>query len=160
TWKRRCFRYCDILELNVREILRQRVLSPLARPERRDGLDDFLIQLRRMQGELERVKVLGSVLPGNLAVIASKQSLEEAHSVARLTVMALTFVPLSFVASLFSMQGDVAPGGRKFWIFFAVALPLLALVFLSAFAGVLLRWKRWTHNTGTTVYPKGTASSL
>ena len=73
-----------------------------------------------------------------LSITAFLQLLESRHAsletkhVSRLTVLALTFVPLSFVSSLFSMNEVFSPGGPLFWLYFAVATPVLLLVFIAA----------------------------
>jgi hypothetical protein len=49
-----------------------------------------------------------------------------------LTLVALIFVPLSFTSGLFSMGDDYLPGRDQFWVFFAVAIPLIILIFAIA----------------------------
>jgi hypothetical protein len=58
-------------------------------------------------------------------------SLPETANVTRLTYLAIIFVPLSFTASLFSMNTEIAPGSRGFWIHFCVAIPLTLVSFLA-----------------------------
>lgn len=60
----------------------------------------------------------------------SRRSILEAINVRRLTYIALIFVPLSWVASLFSMSDAYSPGHRNFWVYFATALPLVVIVLL------------------------------
>lgn len=61
-------------------------------------------------------------------LINTRQSMMEASHVKQLTYVALVFIPLSFVSSLFSMSDKVAPWGPDFWLYFTVAIPLLAVV--------------------------------
>ncbi len=68
-----------------------------------------------------------SVVTSVLQITDTRRSLKEAANVTRLTYLTLLFVPLSFVASLFSMNGDVS--AHDLAIYFAVALPLCAMVF-------------------------------
>ena len=49
-----------------------------------------------------------------------------------ITTLALVFVPLSFISSLFGMKDVNAPGGGLFWVYFAVAVPVTLLVYLVA----------------------------
>lgn len=63
-------------------------------------------------------------------LLDSRRSMLEAANVSRLTYIALVFVPLSWVASLFSMSDNYSPGHEHFWVYFATALPVLLLVLL------------------------------
>jgi len=67
-----------------------------------------------------------------LQLAESRRAYLETKNVSRLTTVALVFVPLSFVSSLFSMNEVFTPGGPLFWLYFAVAFPVLILVFLVA----------------------------
>lgn len=74
-----------------------------------------------------------------LQVTDTRRSLMEAANVKRLTYGALVFIPLSFVAGLFSMSEKVPPWSEHFWVYFAVAVPLVLLVLgiaLYPFKGV------------------------
>lgn len=42
-----------------------------------------------------------------------------------MTYVALLFVPMSFIASLFSMNEDYALGRSHFWVYWVTALPVL-----------------------------------
>lgn len=78
---------------------------------------------------------LESMLPtvtSLVQIVDSRRSFAETANVSRLTVLALIFVPLSFVASLFSMNQDLGPGGNHFWLYFAVAIPVTIVVVLLA----------------------------
>lgn len=66
-------------------------------------------------------------------LLDSRRSVREAINVRRLTYVALIFAPLSFVASLFSIPDEIAPGKQRFWVYFAVAIPL-ALIILAVSA--------------------------
>ena len=72
------------------------------------------------------------VVTSLIQIVDTRRSFAETSNISRLTYLALAFVPLSFVASLFSMNSDVAPGGQHFWIYLAVAIPVSALIFLLA----------------------------
>jgi Mg2+ and Co2+ transporter CorA len=73
-----------------------------------------------------------SVVTSLIQIIDSKRSLMETTNLSRLTYLALVFVPLTFVSSLFSMNGNLASAAQTFWIYFAVAIPMCVLVFLIA----------------------------
>lgn len=51
----------------------------------------------------------------------------------------LVYTPLSVAYGILSMGGEFAPGQRHFWIFWVVAIPLIAITIL-----LLLAWKRAT----------------
>ncbi|KAI5789760.1 hypothetical protein DFH27DRAFT_210334 [Peziza echinospora] len=65
-----------------------------------------------------------AILTAAVAIEGSKQGVDEAHGVTRLTYLALVFIPLSFCASFFGMEGEFGPKGDKLWAFFALGLPL------------------------------------
>jgi Mg2+ and Co2+ transporter CorA len=75
---------------------------------------------------------MGAVVTSLVQIVDSRQSFTETANLSRLTYLALVFVPMTFVSSLFSMTGDFAPGRRFFWVYFVVAIPSLVLVFLIA----------------------------
>jgi hypothetical protein len=77
-----------------------------------------------------RLEIMVPVVTSILQITDTRRSLREAANVTRLTNLALLFVPLSFVASLLSMNGGVS--GHELAIYFAVALPLCAVVFFVA----------------------------
>ena len=59
------------------------------------------------------------------------RALREAKSTKTLTVIAMAFAPMALTSQWFSMS-DFQPGGRQFWVYFAVALPLTLFVFIVA----------------------------
>ena len=66
-----------------------------------------------------------------LALKAAERSIREAKSVKVLTILGIVFIPLAFVASLFGMPDLFRPGGRLFWMYFVVSVPLLGLIVLG-----------------------------
>jgi len=74
-----------------------------------------------------RLEIMVPVVTSVLQIADTRRSLKEAANVTRLTYLALLFVPLSFVASLFSINGGVTR--HDLAIYFSVALPLCAIVF-------------------------------
>ncbi len=79
-----------------------------------------------------RLDGIVSVVTSLIQIIDSKRSLLETTNLSRLTYLALVFVPLTFVSSLFSMNGNLASAAQTFWIYFAVAIPICVIVFLIA----------------------------
>ena len=66
-----------------------------------------------------------------LALEATERSIREAKSVKALTILGVVFVPLAYVATLFSMSDSYGPGGELFWVYFLVAIPLTGLILLG-----------------------------
>lgn len=65
-----------------------------------------------------------------------RRSISQAEDIRRLTYFALIFIPLSYVASLFSMAEQYGPGSEGFWIYWASSLPVaVAVVGISFAAG-------------------------
>lgn len=79
-----------------------------------------------------RLEVMVSVATSLVQTIDSRRSLSETMNISRLTYLALSFIPLTFVSGLFSMKENVAPGGKLFWLYFSISIPLCMLVFLIA----------------------------
>ena len=76
---------------------------------------------------------LQSMVSANTSLIQandSRRSLTETMNISRLTYLALGFIPLTFVSGIFSMNDNIAPGGRLFGLYFAVSIPLSIIVFL------------------------------
>jgi len=76
-------------------------------------------------------------LIGTLSILQGRLSVAEAKLVSTLTWLGLIFIPLSFSTTIFSMSGDFQPGGTRFWVYFAVAFPMLCLVLTFTF---LISW--------------------
>jgi hypothetical protein len=97
-------------------------------------LEDYSLMIRDFENIADlvttygrRLEIMVPVVTSVLQITDTRRSLKEAANVTRLTYLALLFVPLSFVASLFSMNGGVS--AHDLAIYFAVALPLCAMVF-------------------------------
>ncbi|EJT68823.1 hypothetical protein, variant [Gaeumannomyces tritici R3-111a-1] len=90
-------------------------------------------QLRDHSHSLEQMIPVATAM---VQLLDSRQSIAQSANVTRLTYIALVFVPLSWVAGLFSMSERYSPGGNgEFWVYWATALPLLLVVLLlSAFS--------------------------
>lgn len=94
--------------------------------------DDFAHLMASLNQYSERLESMLPVVMSLVQISDTRRSLAEAANISRLTYLAFVFVPLSFTSSLFSMNTDVSPGGSKFWIYFAVAIPITAAAFLLA----------------------------
>lgn len=79
-------------------------------------------------------------IAGNRQAFREQQlSLEAAVRTQNITTLGLLFVPLAYIATLFSMSGEYGPGGGKFWLYFLIAFPVTMLVMV---AFVAMGWVR------------------
>lgn len=109
---------------------------------------DFRYLLGQAKSLTKRVTELNSAFTGLTSIIGNDQanaeaerSIQEAQSVRVLTLLATVFIPLSFTCGLLSMSDEYLPGSAKFWVFFAVSVPLVILIFVIA-ALINLAWLR------------------
>ncbi|KAK4659571.1 hypothetical protein QC762_111470 [Podospora pseudocomata] len=106
---------------------------------------DFQFLYMALKDVRRRVELLSSSITGLAGMAGNRQAVEEqvlsrqeATSVKALTVVGLVFIPLGFVASLFGMEDWFAPGGERFWMYWAVAVPVSVVAFgLYFFAKVV-----------------------
>lgn len=78
----------------------------------------------------QRLEGLLPFVASLVQIVDSRRSFGETANISRLTIVALVFVPLAYIASLFSMSQELGPGGSMFWLYFAVAIPVTTAVFL------------------------------
>ncbi|KAK7995440.1 hypothetical protein PG990_014213 [Apiospora arundinis] len=89
---------------------------------------DYLIQSVAQHGDQLQAAI--PLVSTFLQLAENRRTFAETKNMSRLTVVAMVFVPLGFVSSLFSMNEKFSPGGPLFWVYFAVAVPVFALVML------------------------------
>jgi Mg2+ and Co2+ transporter CorA len=78
---------------------------------------------------------------GLSGIIGSRESLTEAGTIGRLTVLGMVFLPLSHVSSLFSMSDNYLPGAKSFGIYWAISLPMVLFVLLIPY--FMIQTRRW-----------------
>ena len=86
-------------------------------------------------------------LLGEMQIVDSRRSIAEAESVSKLTELAFVFIPLSFVASLFSMQIHELSQGVSVYLFVVVAIAFVLVAYtvrLSIRSSRLIDFKRRT----------------
>ncbi|KAL4733599.1 hypothetical protein BDV11DRAFT_210085 [Aspergillus similis] len=118
----------DLLQRsNIREPSQEEVIRELAH--------DF-------ENSIQDLKDASNAITGTLQFIESHRAILEAESVTRLTELAFLFIPLSFAASLFSMQIDqlATPVPVSNFIVFALLLST------STYALRLAARSAWVHN--------------
>lgn len=101
-----------------------------------DAFADIIADYRRVLNALNelqaRVDRLTSVVTSEISIEDSRRGLQENHNLARLTWLATTFIPLTFVSGLFSMQNDISTMKTTFGWYFAAALPLTLIILVVA----------------------------
>lgn len=70
-----------------------------------------------------------SSLLSEMQIVDSRRSIAEAESVSKLTELAFVFIPLSFVASLFSMQIHELQDGTSAYVFVLVAIGFVVIAY-------------------------------
>lgn len=111
-------------------------------PEQLKQYNDFMniddnhwpyLILRDIQNALEKVNNAYASLRAEMSIMEARRSMEEAESVSKLTELAFIFIPLSFTASLFSMQVDVlhSSEGVPFKYFLITATSLIAFAYAT-----------------------------
>jgi Mg2+ and Co2+ transporter CorA len=89
--------------------------------------DEFARVLSSMVEYQQRVDRLTSVVTATISIADSRRALKDSmnnQSVTQLTWLAAFYIPLNFISSLFSMQGDISSLQGTFKLYFTVALPL------------------------------------
>lgn len=72
------------------------------------------------------------IMTSIIQLLDLRRSTVETIYVKRLTYIALVFLPLSFVATLFSMSEPFSITDSGFWIYIVTAIPLLLLVLAAS----------------------------
>jgi Mg2+ and Co2+ transporter CorA len=109
-----------------------------------DDVREDYERVKRLLGELQnRVGRLSDHIDSELSIQNANQSLEENHSLARLSWLATIFIPATFIAGLFSMSNDLTAQLTTFKVYFSVALPTTALIMLFVWALNSKYWKDW-----------------
>ncbi|KAL8686853.1 MAG: hypothetical protein Q9224_005320 [Gallowayella concinna] len=130
SWRRRFPIWKGIVSETLSKVIRRANFAKTAENPLLVLERDFEIILANLNDLHERAERIMSVVTAMMSIEESKKALQQDRSLARLTYLAVTFVPLSFVSSFFAMSEDVTKLSQTFWIYFAVAIPvtLLALV--------------------------------
>lgn len=148
TWRR----WVPVLREMVEETLEQGIpaaarLTRLASNHDREAdvfkdLREDFKRVRRLLNELQgRVDRISDYINSELSIENANQSLEENHSLARLSWLATIFVPATFITGLFSMTEDLASLQTTYKRYFTVALPVTALIMLFVWCLNSKYWK-------------------
>jgi hypothetical protein len=134
-WNRQCSQYCDSVEA-----IMDSFHIPLSEAEASVSWEkcekDFHVIYRKLRGMKTMSDNLISSFTGLAGILGNRQalreasrSLHEARSVKILTLLGMLFLPLTFASGILSMNGDFLPGSSLFWVYFAIAIPIILCVF-------------------------------
>ncbi|KAF2825393.1 hypothetical protein CC86DRAFT_446724 [Ophiobolus disseminans] len=127
TWRRRVLSTQGKLRQAVRFIYRRQAVNGAS--ENWDALwEDYQFIIAEIDNHGQRLEAMIPVVTSAVQLVESRRSLIATTNVSRLTVLALIFIPLTYVASIFSMSEQFGPGGSKFWVYFTVSVPITAIV--------------------------------
>ncbi|KAI0530056.1 hypothetical protein GGR58DRAFT_268163 [Xylaria digitata] len=82
-----------------------------------------------------RVDIMSEAYTQAVSVRESIVANTQARQVGYLTSLATLFVPVSFIAAVFSMGGEYAAGQQRFYVFWAVSLPVVVVASCIYFFG-------------------------
>jgi hypothetical protein len=80
------------------------------------------------QGLTGAIAALSNLITSAKAVKESAKNAKAAERTEEIQSYAFVLVPLSLITSIFAMTADYAPGGTKFWIYWAVSIPITLLL--------------------------------
>lgn len=115
-------------------------------------LGQCTVQIAKAQ---ERRRITYGSLMTAMSLVESKRSISEAESVTKLTELAFFFIPLTFAASLFSMQvKELDANTTSVGVFLGVALTITVCSYALRLAirssAFLSFWRRWKKEIRTT----------
>jgi hypothetical protein len=142
---RRVEDYCQVIRAIRRGLQLNKTMSSASAQAWTSSSADFEDIQERFEEVLRKSESLIASFSGLSGIISSRESLTEAETVGRLTILGMIFLPLSFVTGLFSMAEKYLPGAKDFGTYWAVSMPLVVVILLIPFSmkqARRLRWKR------------------
>lgn len=92
---------------------------------------------RSLQNVVQNLKArLEIISQAHMQAVSVRESItsnKQAQQVGYLTSLATLFIPISFVAAVFSMGGDFSAGASHFWVYWVIAVPVVAVGCLLLF---------------------------
>jgi Mg2+ and Co2+ transporter CorA len=88
---------------------------------------NFLVIHKRLVIYQAWAEKLMGFITSHVNLMETEKSISDSKSSGRLTILGFVFLPISFVATFFSMGGDFAVGERMFWVFWVVAAVVTAV---------------------------------
>ncbi|KAK5211888.1 hypothetical protein LTR41_002129 [Exophiala xenobiotica] len=115
-----------------------------------DAQRDFKVLASRLRPLRERANNLSTVAKDIASLRAAFQAIEDGANGLSLSILAMVIFPFTLVASMFSMADNFKPGNSQFWLFFAVSIPLSAVIIL--FLMLNQNWEYWRNYGARTLH--------
>ncbi|KAJ8117965.1 hypothetical protein OPT61_g961 [Boeremia exigua] len=143
TWRRHIPVFRDMVTEALQQALpaAERLISPSSTTEDAARIfDDIKPDFNRILDNLkelqDRVDRLTEIVTSEINIEDSNQSREDNHNLTRLTWLATTFIPMSFISAFFSMNESVAELKYTYGWFFLTAIPFTAIcLFIARLVG-------------------------
>lgn len=142
--KRQLYNFDRALTLNIERlglIPGFEAIDPSAPQAIRDAQADFLSIQARLRPFLDRVAGLSGMANELANLHMAFKSIKDSEFGLRLSLLGSVIFPATLVTSLLSMGDGYRPGQHHFWVFWAAAVPLVALFTLVLVVG--RRPERW-----------------
>jgi hypothetical protein len=110
-------------------------------------VDEWALVDARLSSLRRDIDGMASIWTHAASLTAIRTANEQSESVGRLTTLATVFLPLGLIVGVFSMGGEYAVGQSRFWMFFAITIPLgmaIAFVLFSNIAVIMFTSLRKT----------------
>jgi Mg2+ and Co2+ transporter CorA len=124
-WRRRTWWLLDDMKENL-EVLKHTGFQDISK----EILEDFEIIKTRVEDCRQRIESLLPTVVGSFSLLEAQYASLSTRLSSWVAVLATVFVPLSISSGIFTLSGDYQPGYSKFWVYWAVASPMMVVVFL------------------------------
>lgn len=133
-WRRRVANYSHQIQASIDCLTPRYGFENASSQRHRQNIVQNFQQLQKRHKILqEKVDKIMSVLTAVISIEESKKAMANARDVSRITFLAFAYIPLSFVASFFSMNPDFPTVSTTvYWVYFVISLPLAAISILLA----------------------------
>ena len=131
TWRRRIPIFNTLLLDVLDKIVNRDTFAFGTANHIQDLRPDFEILSNDINRLIARANAIMATLTAVMSIEESKKAIQQNKSLTRLTWLAATFVPLTFLTGFFSMQPSIAELTQTIWIYFVAAVPLTAVALLT-----------------------------
>ncbi|KIX07567.1 uncharacterized protein Z518_02220 [Rhinocladiella mackenziei CBS 650.93] len=119
--------WCEQVDRSLKQFKASDTLGSFPGQKRNEtSEDDFIHILHQLRELRQRVQTVITSMAGLISIIETMRMKE-------LSLLAMVFIPLGLTSGVFSMEGNYAPGGSAFWVFWVVGISLVLVVFGVAF---------------------------